>query len=92
VKKKTYTMTIDEGWHSEAELKELGWTTSLSQGIILHTCPYPKHCVDGIVVYWKPNVFFTTISFHCKIRAKITGAKTRCLALGDTHCRPTLHS
>ena len=91
-KKKTYTLTVDEGWYSEAELKELGWTTSLSQGIILHTRPYRKQCVDGIVAYWRPNVFFISISFHCKLRAKITGAKTRCLALGDTHSRPTLHS
>ena len=25
-RKKTYQLVIDEGWYSESELKELGWT------------------------------------------------------------------
>lgn len=29
-KKKTFQLVIDEGWHSEAELKELGWSQSSS--------------------------------------------------------------
>ena len=33
--KKKVELTIDEGWHSEADLKELGWSTSLSQNLYL---------------------------------------------------------
>ena len=29
-KKKTVEIVIDEGWYSEAELKELGWNQSCS--------------------------------------------------------------
>lgn len=31
-------------------------------------------------------------SSHCKTRAKIQGAKSRCMALGDSHTRPTYQS
>ena len=26
-RKKTYQMVVDEGWHSESDMKELGWNT-----------------------------------------------------------------
>ncbi|CAL1147448.1 unnamed protein product [Cladocopium goreaui] len=45
-KKKSYQVVIDEGWHSESDLKELGWSG-----------------------------------------AKIAGAKSHCLALGESHAR-----
>lgn len=35
-KKKTVEMVIDEGWHSESELKELGWSQSYPQNFF--TC------------------------------------------------------
>ena len=84
---------IDEGWHSESELKELGWTASYSQNTWLHCrsifdlshiCKYGS-CMRHILL-WLWN------SSHCITRAKIQGAKSRCMALGDSHTRPTYQS
>ena len=91
-KKKTVELVIDEGWHSESELKELGWSQSppQSNGYLSYIRRKPTclHMVPSV----RPFIPYIFYNMFVQLRQKITGAKTRCLGLGDTHTRQHIKS
>ena len=95
-RKKTYQLVIDEGWYSESELEELGWSKSLSQIMSFKTKKIIA--VSCLLLFWFQlnlcvhawSLILKNINRLCQTmhpRNKIEGAKTKCLALGSTHTR-----
>ena len=80
-KKQAFKIKKEEGWYSEDEMRnELGWGQ------------YEPHSNlwDFIAFVAFASVQIVTANWKKKIgssRSKVDGAKTRCLAIPDTHVR-----
>ena len=92
-RKKSFQLTVDEGWYSEADLQELGWSESdsyfsfyssctLGYDLFWHSCTP----VCPSILFWWPLILRSMDG----LRKKIKGAKAKCTALGETHCRPNI--